>query len=62
MKIYAIIPIKHHSSRVPGKNFKIMNGKPLYYWILDTLLSCDKIDKILTKLQNLCDFESCNCN
>jgi CMP-N-acetylneuraminic acid synthetase len=46
MKIYAIIPIKHHSSRVPGKNFKLMNGKPLYYWILNTLLSCDKIDKI----------------
>ena len=22
----------------------------------------NKIDKILTKLQNLCDFESCNCN
>ena len=46
MKIYAIIPIKHHSSRVPGKNFKSMNGYPLYYWILTTLLSCDKINKI----------------
>lgn len=46
MKIYAIIPIKDHSSRVQGKNFKLMNGQPLYYWIINTLLSCEQIDKI----------------
>lgn len=47
MKIYAIIPIKHNSTRVPGKNFRLMNGKPLYYYIINTLLQVDKINKII---------------
>lgn len=41
----AIIPIKHISERLPGKNFKIVNGLPLYSWIIQTLHSC--VDKIL---------------
>lgn len=47
MKIYAIIPIKHESTRVPGKNFRLMNGKPLYYWIIKTLLGINEINKII---------------
>lgn len=47
MKITAIIPIKHNSSRVPGKNFKLMNGKELYRWILDTLLNVNQITNIV---------------
>ena len=47
MKIYAIIPIKHESTRVPSKNFRLMNGKPLYYWIIKTLLSINEINKII---------------
>ena len=37
MKICAIVPIKHESTRVPGKNYRLMNGKPLYFYILETL-------------------------
>lgn len=47
MKITAIIPIKHHSSRVPGKNYRLMNGKPLYFHILNTLSNCDLVDQIV---------------
>lgn len=48
MKVIAIIPIKHHSSRIPGKNYRLMNGKPLCYHILNTLVSLgNKIDKII---------------
>ena len=47
MKIYAIIPIKHNSSRVPGKNYRDFNGKPLYYWIINTLLQVNELDKIV---------------
>lgn len=46
MKIYAIVPIKHNSSRVPGKNYRFMNGKPLYYYIIETLLKSKYISKI----------------
>ena len=37
MKIVAIIPIKSNSKRIPGKNFKIVKGKPLYRYLLDKL-------------------------
>jgi len=47
MTIIAIIPIKHHSARIPGKNFKLMNGEPLYCWIIDTLLQVEVIDQII---------------
>ena len=47
MKIYAIIPIKHNSERVTGKNYREFNGKPLFYWIINTVLSSTYIDKII---------------
>ena len=39
--------MKAHSERVKNKNFKILKGKPLYKWILDTLLSCEEIELII---------------
>lgn len=39
--------MKAHSSRVPGKNFKSIQGKPLYRWILDTLLGLEFVDQIV---------------
>jgi len=47
MKIYALIPIKHNSERVPGKNYKNFNGKPLFFWIINTLVNSTFIDKII---------------
>ena len=39
--------MKAHSSRVPGKNFKQIAGKPLYRWILDTLLELEFVETIV---------------
>ncbi|NKC00883.1 MAG: acylneuraminate cytidylyltransferase family protein [Pseudomonadales bacterium] len=39
--------MKAHSSRVPGKNFREIAGKPLFRWVLDTLLELDFIEKIV---------------
>lgn len=52
MNVTAIIPIKYNSSRVPGKNFKLMNGKPLFYYIINTLLNCKNIENIIVNLDN----------
>ena len=52
MNVIAIIPIKYNSSRVPGKNFKLMNGKPLFYYIINTLLKCKNIKHIIINLDN----------
>ena len=38
----ALLPMKANSERVKGKNFRSFNGKPLFRWMLDTLLSIDE--------------------
>ncbi len=45
IKTVAIIPIKKNSKRVKGKNFKKINSKPLYRYLLDKLKYC-KFDEI----------------
>lgn len=46
-KIVALLPIKKNSNRVPGKNFRMLDGRPLFKWILATLSRIDKIDCIV---------------
>lgn len=46
-EVIALLPIKANSERVKGKNFKDFNGKPLFRWVLDTLLEVDEIDQIV---------------
>jgi CMP-N-acetylneuraminic acid synthetase len=46
-KIVALLPMKANSERVRGKNFRTFAGKPLYRWILDTLLSIEEIDAVV---------------
>lgn len=45
--IVALVPMRHHSERVPGKNYRLLAGKPLYRHILETLLACPEIGKIV---------------
>ena len=47
VKCTAILPMKINSNRVKGKNFKNFAGKPLYSWILNTLLNVEEIEKII---------------
>ncbi len=46
-KIIALVPMRHHSQRVPGKNFRQLAGKPLYQHIIGTLLKVPEINGIL---------------
>ena len=46
-KIVALMPLKAHSERVPGKNFKPLDGRPLFQWVLDTLLSLDEVSEVV---------------
>ena len=47
MKLIAILPMKANSERVKGKNFKILGEKPLFKWILDTLINVSDIDTVV---------------
>lgn len=46
-KIVALVPMKANSTRVRGKNFKDFCGKPLFRWILDSLLAVSEIDQVV---------------
>lgn len=41
-----IVPIRAGSKGIPNKNIKLINGKPLVWWILDSL-SKSKVDRII---------------
>jgi CMP-N-acetylneuraminic acid synthetase len=47
MKLAALVPMRHHSQRVPGKNYRPLAGKPLYQHILETLRSVPEIDAVI---------------
>jgi len=38
-RIVAIVPMRHESERVPGKNYRHLGGRPLYHHIVETLSS-----------------------
>lgn len=45
--LVAIVPMRHSSERVPGKNYRDFAGKPLFHHIVDALLACKSIDKVV---------------
>ena len=44
--INAFIPLKGHSARVPGKNLRDFNGRPLFHVIVETLQRSGRIGAI----------------
>ena len=43
----ALLPMKANSERVRGKNFRDLGGRPLFRWMLDTLLDVAEIDAVV---------------
>ena len=46
-KLVAFVPMRNHSQRVPGKNYRLLAGKPLFHHIVETLLAVPEIAEIL---------------
>ncbi|MCX6038420.1 MAG: acylneuraminate cytidylyltransferase family protein [Chloroflexi bacterium] len=46
-KLAALVPMRHHSQRVPGKNYRPLAGKPLYQHIIETLLAVPEISTVV---------------
>ncbi len=46
-QIVALVPMRHHSQRIPGKNYRPLAGKPLYHYIISALLACPEIAQVL---------------
>lgn len=45
--IVALVPMRHHSQRVPGKNYRPLAGKPLFQHVIETLLAVPEIGGIV---------------
>lgn len=53
MKTVAVVPMKLNNKRLPQKNTKsFTNGKPLCYYILETLLKIRELDEIYVYCSN----------
>jgi len=46
-KITALVPMRHNSERVPGKNYRQFGGVPLFCHVVRTLLQVDLIDNVV---------------
>src|SRR5215207_3807520 len=46
-KLVALVPMRHHSQRVPGKNYRILAGKPLFQHVIETLLAVPEVTEIV---------------
>ena len=45
-KIVAFVPMRHSSERVRGKNYRLFANKPLYNYIIESLLNCPQINQV----------------
>src|SRR3990170_1027518 len=45
--IVALVPMRHDSQRVPGKNYRSLAGKPLFHHIISTLLACPEVSEVV---------------
>jgi len=46
-QVVALLPMKGHSERVPNKNMRDFCGRPLYHWILESLLKSKYVDYVV---------------
>jgi CMP-N-acetylneuraminic acid synthetase len=46
-KIIALVPMRHHSQRVPGKNYRLIAGRPLYQHVIENLLQVGQISQVV---------------
>jgi CMP-N-acetylneuraminic acid synthetase len=59
MKITALMPMRHSSERVPGKNYRMFNGKPLFHHVLEALLAVNDVDRVVINTDSEIIIEQC---
>ena len=47
MNVTLLLPMKGNSERVPNKNLKLFNGKPLFHAVIDELINSKYINKVI---------------
>lgn len=57
--IIALVPMRHDSERVRGKNYRPFAGRPLYHHVIDTLLRCPRIGEMVIDTDSPTILEEC---
>lgn len=58
-KIAAIVPMRHFSERVKGKNYRPFNGKPLFHYIIQALIDTEGISEVVVDTDSPIIIEQC---
>ena len=58
-KIAALVPMRHDSERVPGKNYRMFGTAPLFHHVIRTLLASPSIDEVLIDTDSPIVAEQC---
>ena len=58
-KVVAFMPMRHSSERVPGKNYRDLDGAPLFHHMLRTLEAVLDVDRILIDTDSPTVAEQC---
>lgn len=53
MSYVAFVPARSGSKRVPGKNIKLLAGKPLIIWTLEAFMKVEKVEKIILSTDSM---------
>ena len=51
-KIVVIIPVKANSTRIPGKNSKLLVGKPMMAHIIESSLRVELVDRVIVSTES----------
>jgi CMP-N-acetylneuraminic acid synthetase len=46
-RVVAVVPMRHNSERVPGKNYRPLGGRPLFHHVVQSLLDVKAIDEVV---------------
>lgn len=60
MAYVAFVPARSGSKRVPGKNIKLLAGKPLIIWTLEAFVKSEKIDTVIFSTDSMEYWEIAN--
>jgi CMP-N-acetylneuraminic acid synthetase len=61
-EVVALVPMRHHSVRVQGKNYRDLCGSPLYHYVVRTLLACPSVSGIVIDTDSPTIAEDCRRN
>jgi CMP-N-acetylneuraminic acid synthetase len=59
ISIVAFVPMRHSSERVPGKNYRDFNGRPLFHHAVSTLLAVPQITTVVIDTDSPTIVEQC---